>query len=90
MAIVAALSSYMDVADSWDMLRLLSIERRYIANLPALATATNSASVELWEIVGWNLERYTTGTPAKHRHIPDMDLRYLLSPAQSESTNPIG
>ena len=65
------------------------MDRRYRASFPASLAAMNSASVELWEMVDWKRERYTTGAPAKYKHIPEMDLRCLVSPAQSESTNPI-
>ena len=90
MAIAAALSSYRTVASGWVMLRSLRRERRYSVNFPASAAAINSASVELWDIVGWNRDRYTTGAPAKQRHIPDIERRCKVSPAQSESTYPMG
>ena len=57
MAIAAALSSYIGIAESCGMSRSLSIDRKYKESFPASAAAMNSVSVELCEIVGWKRER---------------------------------
>ena len=85
-AIAAVLSSYSVVAESCGIPRLSSIDQRYRVIFPASAATMNSASVEIWDMVGWNLDHYTTGALAKQRHKPDMDLLCFVSPAQWEST----
>ena len=90
MAMAASLSSYNGVALAWVIPRSSSIDRRYRASLPASTAAMNSASVDDCEMVGWNRALYTTGAPAKHRQRPEMERRWDVSPAQSESTKPTG
>ena len=56
----------------------------------ASTAAMNSDSVEFCEIESRKQDRQTTGVREKHRHIPEIKRLCLLSPAQSESTYPIG
>ena len=62
------------------------MDHRQRVSLPASVAAINSASIEMSDTVGWNLEQYMTGTPTKYRYIPEMERRCLVSPSQSEST----
>ena len=57
MAMAAALSSYIGIAEVCGMSRSVSIDRKYKDSFPASAAAMNSASVELCETVGWKRER---------------------------------
>lgn len=51
------------------------MERKYNDNLSASTAASNSALVELWAVVDLKRNRYTTGGPAKQRHMHDIGLR---------------
>ena len=64
------------------------MEHMQRASFSVLTEAMNFASIELCEVVGWNQERYTTGSQAKYKQSLEMDLRWETSSSQSESTKP--